>query len=206
MGFTGPWCLAVVVCVSACGARGGPPEVSSKASGHGIAGRPPEKHRPHAGPGEACGSPALLDQWFCEHKLDRNVHIARPEDRTRVAKALSAIHERVHDPFAKALDRLHLPPDSSFSTLIGLEVDGQTGELASLRVLEPSDNSGLDAAALIAFRLGAPFPKDPLQKALAPGQSHLFFTWRLHARRTWACSDYFATPYLPLPFVQKNGS
>jgi TonB C terminal len=141
------------------------------------------------------------------NNLHYQVH-ARPEAERplRGAEAdfaayLQLIHGRLHARFSlESLPRLERVPcgepvnDYELSVALELVLSAADGQLRELGIVRTSGVDAFDELALEAVLGAAPFGKP--SATIVSNDGNVYVHWELHRNPLFACSTYFARPYL----------
>jgi hypothetical protein len=159
----------------------------------------------HCRPDE--GSPQSIDRWRCAVEnyvpaIESEGRGAVPhEARVPFAHFLNQIHIGIHSCFAhERLDKLKDLPDShplnnqELSVLLEIVIDGKDGSVASLGVVRSSGLTAFDILALESVESG--LPRDAPPREILSSDGDVYLHWEFHRKRIYACSTYFAWPYL----------
>ncbi len=129
---------------------------------------------------------------------------ALPRDagsRTVFSSYIESMHARIHSFLAQGalprLDRLpqdHLLQNRAQKTDLELVVDGRDGGLVRMGVLRSSGTTAFDVLVLESVLRAAPFGAAPEEIRSADGLVYLH--WEFHRDPEYACSTYFARPFL----------
>jgi hypothetical protein len=117
------------------------------------------------------------------------------EARVPFAIFLNKLHRAVHPQFAdEYLGKGHGVVNSDDHAAVELVIDGKSAALIRANIIRSSGDAGLDAAALTAFQKALPVtPVDPL---IVSADGRIYLTWELYRNPDYACSTYFAHPYM----------
>lgn len=78
-------------------------------------------------------------------------------------------------------------------TRVGFEFEARTGRLLRLGVVTSSGSKAFDVAALESFLQAFPIE---MPESIVPLPESFFVSWRVHGYAPYACSTYFAVPYM----------
>jgi TonB family protein len=121
--------------------------------------------------------------------------------RVPFATYLNQIHNRLHplfaDSFLASLD--HLPADSPLNradmkTNLEIIIDRDEGKIVKMGITRSSGSTMFDVAALESVQNAAPFGKPP--PIIVSPDGRVYLHWEFYRNPFYACSTYFAHPYL----------
>lgn len=117
------------------------------------------------------------------------------------ASYLNRIHNRLHpifaDHFLGSLDRL---PSSNpmnnqeISTSLEIVLSEEDGRIVRMGVTKTSGVTAFDIAALESVQRASPFGAAP--KEIVSPDGNVYLHWEFHRLPMYACSTYFARPYI----------
>jgi outer membrane biosynthesis protein TonB len=117
------------------------------------------------------------------------------------AEYLNQIHNRIHpifaDTFLASLDRLpsdHPMSDLELKTFLELVLSEADGRIVRMGVTRTSGVTAFDIGALESVQKASPFGPPPPEIVSPDGNVYLH--WEFHRRPWYACSTYFARPYI----------
>ena len=121
--------------------------------------------------------------------------------RNPFANYLNHIHNRIHpifaDTFLVSLDRLpnshplNQPDLKTFLEIVVRETDGQ---LVRMGVTRTSGVTAFDIGALESVQRASPFGTPPA--VIVSPDRNVYLHWEFHRNPIYACSTYFARPYI----------
>jgi TonB family protein len=120
--------------------------------------------------------------------------------RVAFARYLNEVHNRLHpvfgDAFLVSLDTLPSshPLNTRACRLRSTVVLDRDGKITRVGVIKPSGVTAFDLAALESFARAQPFGEAPAEIVSPDG--HVYFHWELSRNMQYACSTYFAHPFL----------
>jgi TonB family protein len=121
--------------------------------------------------------------------------------RVPFASYLNQIHNRLHpifaDSFLASLE--HLPADSPLNradmkTNLEIVIDKDEGKIVKMGITRSSGSTMFDVAALESVQNAAPFGKPP--PIIVSPDGRVYLHWEFYRNPFYACSTYFAHPYL----------
>ncbi len=127
-------------------------------------------------------------------------HVALNAARLPFAQYLNALHNRLHplftDQFLTSLAKLescHQLNDPNLMVRVEIVLDG-AGKITRLGVVHSSGVVAFDIGALEALDRAQPFgtPPDPIRSPDGKVYTH----WEFYRLPQYACSTYYAHPYL----------
>jgi hypothetical protein len=117
------------------------------------------------------------------------------------AEYLNQIHNRIHpifaDTFLASLDSLprdHPMNDPELKTSLELVLSQTDGHLVRMGVTHTSGVTAYDIGALESVQRASPFGSPPPEIVSPDGNVYLH--WEFHRQPWYACSTYFARPYI----------
>ena len=117
------------------------------------------------------------------------------------ANYLNAIHQRLHpvfaDRFLSSLDRMpndHPLNDMEMKTNLEIVLRPEDGRIVRMGVTKHSGVTAFDIGALESVRKASPFGTAP--SAIVSPDGNVYLHWEFHRQPQYACSTYFARPYL----------
>lgn len=147
-----------------------------------------------------------LEKW--RSAIENYVATVQPGNQTALntarspfASYLNRIHQRLHPVFADSfLGSLNsLPSDHALNrpdmrVFLEIVVSREDGRLIRMGVTRASGNTAFDVGALESVQRAAPFGPPPSEIVSPDGNVYLH--WEFHRDPIYACSTYFARPYL----------
>lgn len=137
------------------------------------------------------------------------------------ADYLNHVHNRIHpvfaDTFLPSLDSLpqnHPMNDLSIKTFLEIVVSETDGRLVKMGVTRTSGVTAFDIGVLESVQRASPFGTPP--REIVSPDGNVYLHWEFHRLPIYACSTYFARPYLlkaqpksappniPSPPIEKN--
>jgi hypothetical protein len=146
-----------------------------------------------------------LEKW--RSAIENYVATVQPGNQTALntarvpfASYLNRIHQRLHPVFAEeflsSLDQL--PRDNVLNqdlhTFLEIVVSRDDGHLVRMGVTRASGSTAFDVGALESVQRAAPFGPPP--KEIVSPDGNVYLHWEFHRNPVYACSTYFARPYL----------
>lgn len=117
------------------------------------------------------------------------------------AEYLNQIHNRIHpifaDTFLPSLDSLpsdHAMNDPELKTFLELVLSQTDGHIVRMGVTRTSGITAFDIGALESVQRASPFGPPPPEIVSPDGSVYLH--WEFHRHPWYACSTYFARPYI----------
>ena len=117
------------------------------------------------------------------------------------ANYLNAIHQRLHpvfaDRFLSSLDRMpndHPLNDMEMKTNLEIVLRPDDGRIVRMGVTKASGVTAFDIGALESVRKASPFGSAP--SSIVSPDGNVYLHWEFHRQPQYACSTYFARPYL----------
>ncbi len=121
--------------------------------------------------------------------------------RVPFASYLNHVHNRIHPVFAvrflSSLDRLPKSSplnDFSMSTHMEIVLHQDDGRLVRMGITKTSGVTAFDIGALEAISAAAPFGRPP--PSIVSPDGNVYLHWEFHRDPRYACSTYFARPYI----------
>ncbi|MCC6215429.1 MAG: TonB C-terminal domain-containing protein [Polyangiaceae bacterium] len=156
----------------------------------------------HRGSWRAVG----LEKW--RPAIENYVPMVKPGNQTALntarvpfASYLNVVHNRLHpifaDSFLASLDGLpgtHPMNEPELSTNLEIILDREDGSVVGMGVTKTSGVTAFDVAALEAVSRAAPFGTPPREIVSPDGR--VYFHWEFYRNPYYACSTYFARPFL----------
>ncbi|MFC1641776.1 hypothetical protein ACFL5O_03675 [Myxococcota bacterium] len=147
-----------------------------------------------------------LQRW--RSAIENYVPMVKPGNQTALNTArvpfagyLNQVHNRIHpvfaDTFLVSLDRLprsHAMNRMDISTALELVLDREEGRLVRMGVTKTSGVTAFDVGALESVSRAAPFGPPP--SAILSPDGKVYLHWEFHRYPWYACSTYFARPYI----------
>jgi hypothetical protein len=154
-----------------------------------------------------------LERW--KPALENYVASVKPGNQTALntaaqpfASYLNQIHNRLHDIFAHGflghLDQLpadHPLNNQEMSTFMEIALNHQDGQIVKLGITKSSGVTAFDVGALESVKKAAPYGVPP--GSIVSSDGNVYLHWEFHRRPEYACSTYFARPYI-LDLGQKS--
>src|SRR6185295_9132591 len=156
----------------------------------------------HRGTWHAAG----IERW--RSAIENYVPSVKPGNQTALntarvpfASYLNTIHNRLHpifaDSFLASLDSLpgdHPMNRPEISTNLEIVLDKEEGRIVRMGVTKTSGVTAFDIAALESVHRAQPFGPPPGEIVSPDG--NVYFHWEFWRNPYYACSTYFARPYL----------
>lgn len=150
--------------------------------------------------------PVGIERW--RSAIENYVSSVKPGNQTALntarvpfASYLNQIHNRLHpifaDSFLASLDHLpgsHPMNRSNISTNLEIVLDQQEGRIVRMGVTKTSGVTAFDIAALESVQRAQPFGMPP--REIVSPDGNVYFHWEFYRDPFYACSTYFARPYL----------
>jgi TonB family protein len=147
-----------------------------------------------------------IERW--RSAIENYVSSVKPGNQTALntarvpfASYLNQIHNRLHpifaDSFLASLDHLpgsHAMNRPDISTNLEIVLDQEEGRVVRMGVTKTSGVTAFDIAALEAVQRAQPFGMPPRQIVSPDG--NVYFHWEFYRDPFYACSTYFAKPYM----------
>jgi hypothetical protein len=121
--------------------------------------------------------------------------------RVPFASYLNTIHNRLHPVFADSflgslgsLPNSHPMNQRDLKVFLEIVVGSDDGRLVRMGVTKTSGVTAFDIAALESVQRSSPFGQAPTEIASPDGNVYLH--WEFHRNPYYACSTYFAHPYI----------
>ncbi len=147
-----------------------------------------------------------LERWRAS--IENYVASVKPGNQTALnaarvpfARYLNAIHQRLHPVFAdKFLASLDLVPKDhplnreEMSTHLEIVLSKEDGRIVRMGVTKSSGVTAFDVGALDSVQRSSPFGPPP--EVIVSPDGNVYLHWEFHRRPYYACSTYFARPYL----------
>jgi hypothetical protein len=109
------------------------------------------------------------------------------------------LHNLIHPKFTEFLESLenlpteHLLNDPTLRTVLELGVDGLSGCLTRIGVIESSGARDFDLGVLDSIAAAMPYPPAPVETWSKGGV--VYVRWEFYRKPEFACSTYFSRPY-----------
>ncbi len=147
-----------------------------------------------------------LEKW--RSAIENYVAAVKPGNQTKLntarvpfASYLNQLHNRLHPIFADSfLGSLSSLPGShpmnkrGIKTNLEIVVSQVDGSLVKMGVTRTSGVTAFDIAALESVERAQPFGAPP--KAIVSPDGNVYLHWEFHRNPYYACSTYFARPYI----------
>lgn len=147
-----------------------------------------------------------IDKW--RSAIENYVPSVQPGNQTALntarvpfASYLNTIHNRLHpifaDSFLGSLDGLpggHPMNRADIKTHLEIVLSQEDGRVVRMGVTRTSGVTAFDIAALESVQRGSPYGPPP-REIVSPDGS-VYFHWEFHRNPYYACSTYFARPYI----------
>ncbi len=147
-----------------------------------------------------------LERW--RSAIENYVPNVKPGNQTALntarvpfASYLNIIHNRLHPIFADSfLASLSSLPSSDpmnrrdLKTNLEIVLSQADGSLVTMGVTRASGVTAFDIAALESVKKAAPFGPPP--REIVSPDGNVYFHWEFHREPIYACSTYFARPYI----------
>lgn len=111
------------------------------------------------------------------------------------------MHDRLHPVYSqgwlgslKELPLDHALRSTELNASIEIVLDGETGRVRSLGIVESSKIYAFNVAALEALALAGPFGSAP--EEIQSGDGNVYLRWKLQSDTEYACAPAFAQPFL----------
>ncbi|HMJ12499.1 MAG TPA: TonB C-terminal domain-containing protein, partial [Polyangiaceae bacterium] len=147
-----------------------------------------------------------IERW--RSAIENYVASVKPGNQTALNTArvpfagyLNQIHNRLHpifaDSFLASLDRLpgsHPLNRPDMSTNLEIVLDREEGKIVRMGITKTSGVTAFDIAALESVQRAQPFGTPP--QAIISPDGNVYFHWEFYRDPFYACSTYFARPYM----------
>ena len=147
-----------------------------------------------------------IERWRAS--IENYVASVQPGNQTALNTAavpfagyLNQIHNRIHPIFAgrflASLDRLPKSSplnDFSMATHMEIVLHQDDGRLVRMGITKTSGVTAFDIGALEAISAAAPFGRPP--PSIVSPDGNVYLHWEFHRDPRYACSTYFARPYI----------
>lgn len=147
-----------------------------------------------------------LERW--RPALENYVASVKPGNQTALNTArvpfaayLNQIHNRLHEIFAyDFLGHLdQLPPqhplnNQEMSTHLEIALSREDGRIVKMGITKSSGVTAFDVGALEAVKKAAPYGVPP--GSIVSSDGNVYLHWEFHRRPEFACSTYFAKPFI----------
>ncbi|MEZ4221192.1 MAG: TonB C-terminal domain-containing protein [Polyangiaceae bacterium] len=147
-----------------------------------------------------------IEKW--RSAIENYVPSVRPGNQTALntarvpfASYLNTIHNRLHpifaDSFLGSLDSLpgtHPMNRPDIKTHLEIVLSQEDGRVVRMGVTRTSGVTAFDIAALESVQRAAPYGAPP--KEIISPDGNVYFHWEFHRNPYYACSTYFARPYI----------
>lgn len=147
-----------------------------------------------------------IEKW--RPALENYVATVKPGNQTALNTAhvpfagyLNQIHQRLHEVFADGfLASLEsLPPDhplsdQDMSTHVEIALSREDGRIVRMGITKSSGVTMFDVGALESVKKAAPYGVPP--GSIISSDGNVYLHWEFHRRLTYACSTYFARPFI----------
>lgn len=147
-----------------------------------------------------------IEKWRAA--IENYVPSVRPGNQTALntarvpfASYLNTVHNRLHpifaDSFLASLDSLpgsHPMNRPEIKTHLEIVLSQEDGRVVRLGVTHTSGVTAFDIAALESVQRGSPYGQPP--REIVSPDGNVYFHWEFHRIPHYACSTYFARPYI----------
>ncbi len=147
-----------------------------------------------------------LEKWH--GAIENYVASVKPGNQTALNTArvpfaayLNQIHQRLHQVFAHGfLGHLEqLPPkhplnNPDMSTHVEIALSREDGRIVKMGITKSSGVTAFDVGALESVSKAAPYGPPP--GSIVSSDGNVYLHWEFHRNRNYACSTYFARPYI----------
>jgi TonB family protein len=147
-----------------------------------------------------------LERW--RGALENYVASVKPGNQTALNTArvpfsryLNQIHQRLHEVFAHGfLGHLEQLPDKhplnnqEMSTHVEIALSREDGRVVKMGITKSSGVTAFDVGALESVSKAAPYGPPP--SSIVSSDGNVYLHWEFHRKRVYACSTYFARPYI----------
>lgn len=147
-----------------------------------------------------------LERW--RGALENYVASVQPGNQTALNTArvpfaayLNQIHQRLHEVFAHGfLGHLEQLPDKhplnnqEMSTHVEIALSREDGRVVRMGITKSSGVTAFDVGALESVSKAAPYGPPP--SSIVSSDGNVYLHWEFHRKRVYACSTYFARPYI----------
>ena len=147
-----------------------------------------------------------IDKW--RSAIENYVPSVKPGNQTALntarvpfASYLNTIHNRLHpifaDSFLASLDSLpgsHPMNRLEITTHLEIVLSQEDGRVVRMGVTRTSGVTAFDIAALESVQRGSPYGAPP--RDIVSPDGNVYFHWEFHRKPYFACSTYFARPYI----------
>lgn len=147
-----------------------------------------------------------IEKW--RSAIENYVPSVRPGNQTALntarvpfASYLNTIHNRLHpifaDSFLGSLDSLagtHPMNRPDIKTHLEIVLSQQDGRVVRMGVTRTSGVTAFDIASLESVQRASPYGAPP--KEIISPDGNVYFHWEFHRNPYYACSTYFARPYI----------
>lgn len=156
----------------------------------------------HRGPWKSLG----LERWRAS--IENYVPVVQPGNQTALntarvpfANYLHEIHNKLHPIFADTF-LVHLstlPPNHplnnmDMSTHLEIALNREDGSVVRMGITKTSGVTMFDVGALDSVKRASPFGKPP--GMIVSSDGNVYFHWEFHRRPEFACSTFYARPFL----------
>jgi TonB family protein len=128
-------------------------------------------------------------------------HTALNTARVPFSRYLNQIHQRLHEVFAHGfLGHLEQLPDKhplnnqEMSTHVEIALSREDGRVVKMGITKSSGVTAFDVGALESVSKAAPYGPPP--SSIVSSDGNVYLHWEFHRKRVYACSTYFARPYI----------
>jgi hypothetical protein len=147
-----------------------------------------------------------IDKW--RSAIENYVPSVKPGNQTALNTArvpfagyLNTVHNRLHpifaDSFLASLDSLpgsHPMNRPDIRTHLEIVLSQDDGRVVRMGVTRTSGVTAFDIAALESVQRGSPYGPPP--REIVSPDGNVYFHWEFHRNPYYACSTYFARPYI----------
>ncbi len=147
-----------------------------------------------------------IDKW--RPALENYVASVKPGNQTALNTArvpfsryLNQIHQQLHQVFAEgflaSLESLpadHPLSNQEMSTHLEIALSPEDGRIVKMGITKTSGVTMFDVGALESVKKAAPYGTPP--GSIVSGDGNVYLHWEFHRKRIYACSTYFARPFI----------
>jgi hypothetical protein len=147
-----------------------------------------------------------IDKW--RPALENYVAAVKPGNQTALNAArvpfatyLNQIHQRLHQIFAdgflaslEGLPPSHPLSNQEMSTHLEIALSREDGRIVRMGITKSSGVTMFDVGALESVKKAAPYGVPP--GSIVSSDGNVYLHWEFHRRPIYACSTYFARPYI----------
>ncbi len=127
-------------------------------------------------------------------RLDGRMAVSLGSSLVPFAHYINAIHHALHPHFTNDFLESTGPLNQDIHATAEIVVDGRTGDLIQSGIVTSSGHSEFDRG--VERSLKATFPVQPVPDAILSADGLVYIQWQFWSDPRYACSTYFARPYL----------